>query len=420
MPSSPTPSPGAGAAPPPRRGALLAVVAVVVVAGVVLAGVLFAGVGPFAHHPGAASPVSFTSARQTANSTASSRAGGYNTLLLSVGINSRSTLTLPVFDLFGPTGCIINDLAGNTTTVPGTAAGAGTGSAAFWAFLYRNSTGAGLLVTVTNGVAAAVGSLPAGQNCAFLGNHFGSIPARVVDSVVAANAADHEGGTAFVNAHPNATGVYVLLGGSTSIGTGGATEWLVEYTLCSPASTSAAVEPQFSAVLNGLSGEVLTAASANATCSGTGGMSPSLASDLALGNPSRVANGVGQPGCAGAGTSDWCYLISIEAAGGGLRAEELAFQVETSTGAPVVFAGAGALPTVVIESITGSLVAEYSLASSSWVLGGSLLLSTTQTMVLDLGCTVSGTHACNPTPTGLDLVVVGVGAISGSVTVTLP
>jgi hypothetical protein len=419
--SSGAPSPATTpAAPPHRSGALLAVAAIVVVAVVVLAALLLAGVGPFARHSGTSAAVTFSSARQTANSTASSHGGGFTTLVFGAGFSSRSTLTLPVLGLLGNPGCTIaGESSTNTTTVPSTAVGAGTGSAAFWAFLYRNSSGAGLLVSVTNGAASVVGTLDRGQNCAFLGNQLGAIPSGVIDSVAAVNAANHEGGTGFLSAHPNATGVYAVLGGSTALTPGAGAEWLVDYSLCTPFSTSGAVEPQFTAVLNGLSGEVLAADSTNTTCSGAGNMSSSLGSEFAFGPPSQIANGTGVPACAAAGASDWCDSIPIESVGGGLHADELAFLVETSVGTPVVFSGAAALPMVAVESLTGSIVAEFSLATSSWVLGSTLLLSTTQTLILDLGCTVSGSHSCNPTPTGLVLVAEGVGAVSGSVSTTL-
>jgi hypothetical protein len=409
----------AAAAPPRRNGALLAVVAVVVVAVVVLAALVLAGVGPFARPSGSNGGVAFSSARQSANSTASSHAGGFDTLVFGAGFNTRSSLTLPLSGLLTNPGCTITAAATASVDVPSTSGEAGTGSAAFWAFLYQNSSGGGLLVTVANGAASVVGTLAPGQNCAFLGNAFGAIPAGIVDSVTAANAANHEGGSGFLNAHANATGVYAVLGGSSALNPSAQTEWLVDYTLCSPLSTSGAVEPAFSAVLNGLSGDVLAAASTNTSCSGSGNMSPPLGTEFAFGSPSQISNSTGVPGCAAAGASDWCDAIPVGAAGGGLRADELDFQVETGTGIPVTFSGAAALPTLTIMSATGSMAAEYSLATSSWVSGGSVLFSTTETLILDLGCTVTGTHACNPTPTGLDLVAEGVGAVSGSVSVTL-
>ncbi|MCI4345392.1 MAG: hypothetical protein L3K07_01350 [Thermoplasmata archaeon] len=396
------------------RTALLAGVSVAVVVAVVLSGLYVAAVGPFARHSGAGSAVSFAAARTLANSTAGSYRGGYPTLSLALGVDSRTSLTLPISGLLGTGGCSVSGIPGSSVSVPSTPGVAGTGLAGFWALLYRNSSGAGLVVSVEDGQAVALGTVPQPSPRCPLGGFAGSVPAKVVDSTAAASAVGHEGGSAFVTAHPNATAAYFLLGTGSTFAPA---EWLVAYTLCAALSTSAAIEPEFQATVNGVAGTILGAASTNQSCSGGG--QPTLGTVFAFGPPMHVSNGTGEPACAAAGGSDWCEAIPIAATGPDLRASSLVFQVEQPNGAPVVFAGAASAPSLAVEAANGVIVARYSFASSSWVSGGSLPLSTTQVFLLDLGCTVSGSYVCSPNPVGLYLVAEGVGSLSGSVASTL-
>jgi len=122
--------------------------------------------------------------------------------------------------------------------------------------------------------------------------------------------------------------------------------------------------------------------------------------------PLGTALAVAPPAEASAGTQHW-YNFSISSAGGGLTLSNLAFQVQTATGGIVTIAGA---TTINVIGISGSTVATYTIASSSWTAGGATPASNTQQIVVQTTTNLSGDT----------MIILGTGSFSGSISVNIP
>jgi flagellin-like protein len=120
-----------------------------------------------------------------------------------------------------------------------------------------------------------------------------------------------------------------------------------------------------------------------------------LSTALALGSPSENQKG-----------ANWWYNFSIQAAGGGVVANNLNFQVQTATGGIVAPGGA----TINVLSLSGTSVAAYTLSSGTWTAGGTTPLSSSQTISLNFGSSISGDT----------LQVSGTGSFQGVIPVSIP
>jgi flagellin-like protein len=128
-----------------------------------------------------------------------------------------------------------------------------------------------------------------------------------------------------------------------------------------------------------------------------------LGTALALGSPNEANVG------AGAAAKFW-YNFSVQSAGGGLIMNNLNFQVQTASGG-IVAATAGW--TLNVLSLTGTTVATYNLLTGLWTLGGSLLLTSQQTLAY-MSTGVAGSLS------GDNLIVSGSGSFQGSISVSIP
>jgi flagellin-like protein len=143
-----------------------------------------------------------------------------------------------------------------------------------------------------------------------------------------------------------------------------------------------------------------------------------LGTAFTYGSASQTSHASAPTFCAVAvGISDWCDNLPVGSAGGGITASSLSFAIRDSSGNPVSFSSG--TPSIQLESASGASIGTYSFTTATWTSGGTISLSTTQTLVLDTGCTVSGASLCSPIPTGEVLVALGVGSYSGQVQVTL-
>jgi flagellin-like protein len=143
-----------------------------------------------------------------------------------------------------------------------------------------------------------------------------------------------------------------------------------------------------------------------------------LGTAFAYGSPAQTSNAQAATFCAvQTAISDYCENLPVGSAGGGITAAALSFSIRDSSGNVIAFTHG--TPSVQLESAGGASLATYSFTSQSWTSGGTTGLSTTQTLVLDTGCTVSGANVCSPSVTGLVMLALGVGSYSGSVQVTL-
>jgi flagellin-like protein len=144
-----------------------------------------------------------------------------------------------------------------------------------------------------------------------------------------------------------------------------------------------------------------------------------LGTAFTYGSASQTSNAAAPTFCAvAAGISDWCDNLPVGSAGGGITAASLNFAIRDVNGNPVSFTHG--TPAIQLESgTTAGSLATYSFATGTWTAGGTTPLSTSQIIVLDTGCAVSGANLCSPLPTGEVLVALGVGSYSGQVQVTL-
>jgi len=108
------------------------------------------------------------------------------------------------------------------------------------------------------------------------------------------------------------------------------------------------------------------------------------------------------------------YNFSIQSAGGGLILNNLIFQVVTPGGTIVVTTAAGWALNVL--GITGSVIGTYAItaATPSWTLGGTVLVSSQQTIALTTPAAAASSLS------GDKLIIVGTGTFSGSISVNIP
>lgn len=108
------------------------------------------------------------------------------------------------------------------------------------------------------------------------------------------------------------------------------------------------------------------------------------------------------------GTASW-YNFSIQSAGGGLNLSDLAFQVQTSSGASVTLPNNA---TMKVTGAAGGTVGTYAILTGVWSSGGSTILSNQQEIILT---TPSTTNL-----SGDQLVILLSGPASGSIWVNIP
>ncbi|HEV2449544.1 MAG TPA: hypothetical protein VGU43_03930 [Thermoplasmata archaeon] len=365
---------------------------------------------------------SFRAAEAAANGTARSYdSGAYSQLMLAQAVHGRSSLNVPITGAGIAGVCSLRLLSGGSVAVSATSGSAGNGSASFWEFLYRANASALLTVVVDQGHATAAFTLN-GTGCGQVYSGWQPVPPGAIDSSTAAADANVAGGSSFLARYPDAAGVYVL---SNAVAPGSGAVWSIGYTTCPESPEPVGNGSFFVAQVNADTGAVLLLTTESLVCQpfypfGTAPLAPPVpvGADFTLGSASQTSNGSSSGFCGSAGaSSDWCDDLPIQSAGGGVTASNLEFVVRDPQGNPVHFSVGS--PTLRIESLAGTSLATYSFAMMSWTSGGATGLSTTQTLVLDLGCTVSGPNLCSPMPTGDLLVALGVGQFTGEVQAAL-
>ncbi|MCI4346535.1 MAG: type IV pilin [Thermoplasmata archaeon] len=133
---------------------------------------------------------------------------------------------------------------------------------------------------------------------------------------------------------------------------------------------------------------------------------------FAFGTPQKTTGTAASNTLGTCATGDQCYNIQVGSAGGGITAASLNFVVRDSAGNTLSYAG----DKVTLISSTPTVLATYTISTGVWTGTPTTGLSTTQLLVLDLGCAVG---ACAPNPTGTVIVALGVGSYSGATTQTL-
>ncbi|HXQ49002.1 MAG TPA: hypothetical protein VN842_04405 [Thermoplasmata archaeon] len=376
--------------------AVLAVVVVIVVA-VTLA---FTGVIPL---HGSASPSgtqTFSGSRATAQSAADGASGGPWSLLLVVGIATQSAYSGSASNLTEVAGsvtgsqCTFSGASG--TPAPLQAPGVGNvsqGLAGAWVYMYTNSSGSVLLVSVISGSATVLGTI-SGAGCNLGSSGLATIPSSgIIDSTTATADAGAAGGWAFLAAHPQANATLLLIGGYSVLGTSIGATWAVEYLTCALSGAGPVSAPAFLAILSATNGGVIQSQATTVTCPSTSG-NPPLSSSLALGTPAEAASG----------TSHW-YNFTIEGASSGITWAETTLSIQSGG---QTLATPSAVAKVI--SLTGQTLATYTFSSNTWSGLGVGTISSAEVLSLESPSELSGDT----------LVVEAAGSYAGTLPVNIP
>lgn len=245
---------------------VVGIVAVIVVTGIVALTLRGTESAP----NGAVPP--YSSASRAAGQVVSGVPGGPWDLVVAAGLGLTAPALAPVNSTLG-SNCTYNSPLGgpppSSVFVPRYGGGFDSGGSPWWGMIYFQSTShQALLVEVLNGSARA--TLIASGGCTDTFQSYGSIPGNVVDSSAVATAVQTAGGSAFLSEHAQEkfNRVLGLAGGGTACILTSGPCWLVEYTPCNPLSSSnpAGSQPEFLALVNGLTGAVITHLARSSTC----------------------------------------------------------------------------------------------------------------------------------------------------------
>jgi hypothetical protein len=420
-------------APPPKRGlskgALVGIVVVVVVIVVVLA-LLFSGAIPGFKLGGGSSSsgptlTSFKSALSNANSSATSRGGSW-VVIAAVGVDSVVALSLPsgLPGLLGLS-CPVANQPSSIPSLPANTGSYSSGDQSGWVFfLFQSSTSTLLLVLVIGSSTTTLGTIT-GASCFTDYNYFtgatGAIDSPAATSAVASDA------SAFTSKFSQASSVLFFISGY-SISEGGTPVtsgpvWSVSYTNCSLAATTGAGS-EFSASVNGTSGAVTNNGGTRSIACSQFSISPPtqqtnpLGSAFAFGAPQEIT-GTSSTNSMGCATGDYCYVISIAYAGGGLTYSNVGLEVRTAAGATYTGTLQFTFATIVGASAAtcSANVCNNGGTTPGWTYGtgysGASGISSGMTVVADMGTS-------NPSGLGLQLVALGENGYSGSVPSNLP
>ena len=284
--SSPLPVPGDTPAPMgparPRRRWIVPVAAAAVVA-IVIVGTLFA-TGML--HLGSSTPpaptdLTFSQAESAAQSSSASVAGGPWYPVLGAAIVTPVAALEPATNLsaaLGVANCTFLWPNGEPENIalPATHPSAAIGTSAYWSVSLKNASNGLLVETVAQGVAAPLVKL-GGARCAGFAAFLASFPSGVVDSPSAIKAASAVGGSAFLAEHPNATELWLAVGGISVDGLTSTPDWYLEYSSCAIGAPPTSQGDVFNATVGGLSGVVTAHANGTADCGLTTSEGGSLA-----------------------------------------------------------------------------------------------------------------------------------------------
>jgi hypothetical protein len=379
---------------------------VVVAIVVVILAFALTGVIPLVAHSSGSSPQSFSTSRGPAQTAASGVAGGPWSLLLVVGVATHSTYSGSAGNITGLAGslsqsqCTYTGPGGTSPTLPTSPAvgNVSQGSAGLWAYLFTNTTGATLIVSVTGSSATVVGTLT-GSACDLASAGFLAIPSTgIIDSTTASADAAAAGGYGFLAANPTANATFLLVGGYATASSNLGALWIVQYLSCSLSGPGPAEAPAFVALVSATGGGVIDSDTSTATCPSTSGSGTPLTSALALATPSEAQTG----------PDSWANF-TVDAAAGGLTWSDLTFTIQSPT------AGEISLPagsTLAVLSITGSSVASFNFATQSWTGQSTGPITSSETLSLETSGDLFGM--------GYVLVVDGGGGFTGSLSATIP
>jgi len=231
-----------------------------VAAGVAVAVVVFLSVvlwGASAPASGSGPGVPFSRAEAAAMSAVGGRAGGSWVAIGAVGLDERSTVSVPTSDLVQllGTACTVGPWNGtmppSVVTVPAFSGSFSSGFAPLW-LLFENdaTTGALVLVQVLNGSASPLAEI-SGSGCSVSSAAAHALPATTVDSPVVARAAWTDDGSAWVTGDPALSSLTLAaFGGGKYSGIAYSSLWAVVYSPCDPLLGGSTQQPIFVATFN--------------------------------------------------------------------------------------------------------------------------------------------------------------------------
>lgn len=392
IPSSSTAPP---AKPPPRPrsqiriGVVVVAIAVVVV---ILLSLTLLG-GPSGNPSQVQRAVLFSTARSTANATAS--AHGTWLLADAEGWDSAKAVTSSYYNSSDFPHCNITSFTGpipTTVDFPAYTGNLSSGAANVWAFeYYQPSRAVQLEVLLIGGVVTDALEL-SGSTCT--GGFPGAVGNAVDSSVAVANALG-AGGSAFLKVHPSGVSLRMSIQGPQG--------WFFSLSTCSLFPDSfgwIGNGSQFSVLENETTGSIIPGQVFNQTCGGP----PPIGDALGLGTPSLFEESrsgtLATQGCLG---DDYCYTIPITRASLNVTPGNLTLGVFLSGG------GVNSVRGYAILDSTGQVVVWSGLADTGgpplWWNGtgtSSTLITTSMRLSVDIG-------GFNPAGGGYDLVVNGWG-----------
>jgi hypothetical protein len=404
----------------PRRpwiwAAAAVAVAVVLVLGLLLAGVIGF---PKSSGGGGSGPVSEQTAISRAQNQANGVTGGPWSLIETWGSDTTVTLNFPVSG-FARAGCTLIGSTISAISVPAYSGNYSNGLAQVWFAAFEPTSGLpkALFVVVQGTTAATVGVM-SGTSC--VPPMYGPLAAGTIDSTAAASAAAVTSNvSSYVHAHSSSNASYTLYNAPFGARGSAVPFWDIVFTQCA-GSEFTEVEAGVYASNSTVLFTDLNTASDPSACGVTTPIGTAMALGSAASSTCPTGSGAAPGATGGCHPGDFTYTLVVESSSVTLGDFELS--VETHTG--VNFTG-GANAGFAIINRTGIVLASDPTGSGplamtafwsevlSGVTAGTAFVAGEMNVVVDTGQTSPTTGD------GLELVVHGVGAYSGSAVVALP
>jgi hypothetical protein len=280
-------------------------------------------------------------------SSAAERAGASNApsppwLLEEVlGLDVWNSSTLPLNTSSIPSNCTVSpppELLPSSITIPSFRGNISAGAAVFWILGYvQPSTNSSMAVLVVNGVAQPLYTL-SGAACVTVSAGFTGLPANLVDSGVAAQAIDQDGGAQYLDAHRAGTSLEMLLFPPFESAAPTWPTWDFVYTPCAPLGLAPAGPTSalnFVASVNATTGAVVNASAVNIDCQqNLTSPPPSIFSALSPGLPQLIrgpgtGGTIASQGCA---SGDYCYELPVGNATGEVTPADFELSVSNQSG----------------------------------------------------------------------------------------
>lgn len=214
--------------------------------------------------PSGSSAVPYSTAANRATTAAATYEGGGWSVLTGIGVPVPQVDAAPSDTFYNATapGCAPRWIAPPTSTFTFSPTSSTAGTSTAWLFeLTQNVGGTILLVLLDGGNAVLEYTLDPGTCAEPASNQM--IPAGIIDSPAAVTTANADGGSAFLQSHPDANGLWEVFSNTTLPGSG--TYWAILYSTCQLSAGGGAGE-EFAAEIDALSGSVAYSGTSSIDC----------------------------------------------------------------------------------------------------------------------------------------------------------